>query len=284
MAVFELRRWEAQRAGGGATAHAALSVRGVAVEYRGAPALRGVSLALAPGAAVALLGANGAGKTTTIRAVMGMLGLYQGRITEGAISFEGEDLASLGSHEIVARGVATVPEGRMIFANLTVEENLLVGAGKRSAALRSETLDRVFELFPVLRERLRDRGGWLSGGEQQMLAIGRALMAGPRLMLLDEVSRGRAPLITRTIFERLADVRRETGAGILMVEQNAKLALEFCDYAYVIENGRVVREGRPEELRGDAQIQELYLGGAPGEAARSFARAKRYRRRRRWLA
>jgi branched-chain amino acid transport system ATP-binding protein len=276
MAVFELRAAAAPAA----PQHPnALELRGVAVEYRGAQALRGLSLSLPPGGAVALLGANGAGKTTTIRAVMGMLGLYHGRLTAGRISFAGDELTALGSHEIVARGVATVPEGRMIFANLTVEENLRVGAAGR----RPPAIDMVLELFPVLRRRLHDRGGLLSGGEQQMLAIGRALMAQPQLMLLDEVSLGLAPLITRTIFERLADVRRQTGAGLLIVEQNAKLALEFCDYAYVVEHGRVVHEGTADELRADQQVQELYLGGAPGEHARSFARAKRYRRRRRWL-
>jgi branched-chain amino acid transport system ATP-binding protein len=280
MAVFELRPMAAGAAPAASSCADALELHGVAVDYRGARALRGLSLSVPPGAAVALLGANGAGKTTTIRAITGMLGLYNGAVTAGRISLAGDELTALGSHEIVARGVATVPEGRMIFANLTVEENLRVGAGGR----RSPAIETVLELFPVLRRRLRDRGGLLSGGEQQMLAIGRALMAQPRLLLLDEVSLGLAPLITRTIFERLAEVRREARTGMLMVEQNAKLALEFCDYAYVVEHGRVVHEGPADELRSDPQVQELYLGGAPGEHARSFARAKRYRRRRRWLA
>jgi branched-chain amino acid transport system ATP-binding protein len=268
MAVYELTSAETRSAAG-----APLTVSGLAAAYRGAPALRDVSLTVPPGAAVALLGANGAGKTTTIRAITGLLGLHHGRLTAGSVVFD-EDLTGLGAHEIVARGIATVPEGRMVFANLTVEENLRVGGEGDDT--------RAYEWFPVLERRRRDRGGWLSGGEQQMLAIARALMASPRVMLLDEVSLGLAPIITRTIFERLADVRRETGAGMLMVEQNAQLALEFCDHAYVLEGGRVVREGPAAELREDPRISELYLGGTPGE--RSFADAKRYRRRRRWLA
>jgi branched-chain amino acid transport system ATP-binding protein len=261
-----------------------LDVSGLEVAYGGsAPALRGVTLAVGEGAAVALLGANGAGKTTTIRAVSGLLKLHSGRVQAGTITLEGQDVTKLKPHAIVARGVGQVPEGRMVFAELTVEENLRIGATARRGQVPAEELERIYELFPQIAGRRHDHAGWLSGGEQQMLAIGRGLMAKPRLLLLDEVSLGLAPMITRTIFERLREVRRSTGTAMLVVEQNARLALEFCDYAYVLEGGRIVLEGPAGRLRDDPQVQELYLGGGVGEGERSFANAKRYRRRRRWL-
>ena len=264
---------------------ALLEIRGLEVAYgASAPALRGVSLSLPAGQAVALLGANGAGKTTTIRAASGLLSLHQGRITAGEVRLDGQSVNGVRAHKIVARGVAQVPEGRMIFGQLTVDENLRIGAtGRRSNDGLADTQAQILELFPVLKERFKDRAGYLSGGEQQMLAIGRALMAEPRLMLIDEVSLGLAPLITQSIFERLGDIRRDFGTAMLVVEQNARLALEFCDHAYVLENGRVVLAGPAAQLRADPQVQELYLGGAPGEAERSFSKAKRYGRRARWL-
>jgi branched-chain amino acid transport system ATP-binding protein len=262
-----------------------LDVAGLEVAYGGgAPALRGVTLRVDPGAAVALLGANGAGKTTTIRAVSGLLRLHSGRVLAGAITLDGRDVTRLKPHKIVAQGVGQVPEGRMVFAELTVDENLRIGATARRGSAPGDEIERIYELFPQIAGRRHDQAGWLSGGEQQMVAIGRGLMANPRLLLLDEVSLGLAPMLTRTIFERLRDVRSETGTSMLVVEQNARLALEFCDYAYVLESGRIVLEGPAERLRHDPQVQELYLGGAVGEAERSFAHAKRYRRRRRWLA
>jgi branched-chain amino acid transport system ATP-binding protein len=236
-----------------------LKVSGLEVAYGpSAPALRGITLEVPEGSAVALLGANGAGKTTTIRAISGLLRLHSGRVLQ-------------------------VPEGRMVFAELTVEENLRIGATARKGGFTSEDIDRVFELFPSIASRRDDQAGWLSGGEQQMVAIGRGLMANPRLLLLDEVSLGLAPIITRAIFERLRDVRAQYGTAMLVVEQNARLALEFCDYAYILDTGRIVLEGPAAQLRADPQVQELYLGGEIGEAERSFATAKRYRRRRRWL-
>jgi branched-chain amino acid transport system ATP-binding protein len=267
------------------TGKAVLSVSGLEVAYGpSAPALRGVTIEVREGTAVALVGANGAGKTTTIRAISGLLKHHAGRVVSGTVEVEGGDVTKLKANRIVARGVAQVPEGRMVFAELTVEENLRIGATARKGGAKAEDMARIFELFPQIERRRNDHAGWLSGGEQQMVAIGRGLMADPRLLLLDEVSLGLAPLITRSIFERLREVRRESGTSMLVVEQNARLALEFCDYAYVLDSGRVVLEGPADELSRDPQIQELYLGGAVGEGARSFAAAKRYRRRRRWLA
>jgi branched-chain amino acid transport system ATP-binding protein len=281
MAVHELTPPPAAHTAG----EALLEIRGLEVAYgASAPALRGVSLSVPAGQAVALLGANGAGKTTTIRAASGLLPLHQGRITAGEVRLDGKSVGGERAHKIVARGVAQVPEGRMVFGQLTVDENLRIGATGRREGDGAETLAQILELFPVLGERFKDRAGYLSGGEQQMLAIGRALMADPRLMLIDEVSLGLAPLITQSIFERLATIRRDFGTAMLVVEQNARLALEFCDHAYVLENGRVVLAGPAAQLRADPQVQELYLGGAPGEAERSFSKAKRYGRRARWLA
>jgi branched-chain amino acid transport system ATP-binding protein len=262
-----------------------LSVSGLEAAYGGsAPALRGVTLEVREGTAVALLGANGAGKTSTIRAISGLLSHHAGRILAGSVELEGTDITRLKANRIVSQGVAQVPEGRMVFAELTVEENLRIGASARKGGASQEVMEQIYALFPQIERRRNDQAGWLSGGEQQMVAIGRGLMATPRLLLLDEVSLGLAPLITRAIFEQLREVRRASGTSMLVVEQNARLALEFCDYAYVIDSGRIVLEGPANTLREDPQIQELYLGGAVHEAERSFAAAKRYRRRRRWLA
>jgi branched-chain amino acid transport system ATP-binding protein len=261
-----------------------LKVSGLEVAYGAtAPALRGITIEVPEGSAVALLGANGAGKTTTIRAISGLLRLHSGRVLQGSVELSGDDISKLRPNKIVGQGVAQVPEGRMVFAELTVEENLRIGATARRGGNLSEDIDRVFELFPSIESRRGDQAGWLSGGEQQMVAIGRGLMANPRLLLLDEVSLGLAPIITRAIFERLRDVRAQYGTAMLVVEQNARLALEFCDYAYILDTGRIVLEGPAAQLRADPQVQELYLGGEIGEAERSFATAKRYRRRRRWL-
>jgi branched-chain amino acid transport system ATP-binding protein len=262
-----------------------LAVSGLEVAYgASAPALRGVTLEVREGTAVALLGANGAGKTTTIRAISGLLRHHSARVLAGSVKLDGIDVTKFKANKIVASGVGQVPEGRMVFAELTVQENLRIGATARKGGVSLEVMDQIYSLFPQIESRRNDQAGWLSGGEQQMVAIGRGLMATPRLLLLDEVSLGLAPMITRTIFEQLREVRRTAGTSMLVVEQNARLALEFCDYAYVIESGRIVLEGPAEALREDPQIQELYLGGAVHEAERSFATAKRYRRRRRWLA
>jgi branched-chain amino acid transport system ATP-binding protein len=266
------------------TAVAALSVQSLEVAYGGAPALRGISLGVERGSAVALLGGNGAGKTTTIRAISGLLAQHGGSITAGEVRINGELVSTLPSHQVVKRRVAHVPEGRLIFSGMSIEENLLIGAAGRQTPGKDETLKRIYEMFPVLGERKHSAGGLLSGGEQQMLAIGRALMADPTLILLDEISLGLAPLITRSIFETLARIRKESGVSMLIVEQNAKLALEFCDYGFILESGRILHEGEADVLADDPQVQELYLGGDPGESDRSFAQAKRFRRRQRWLS
>jgi branched-chain amino acid transport system ATP-binding protein len=258
-----------------------LRVTGLEVAYgASAPAIRDVSLHVARGAAVAILGANGAGKTTMMRAISGTLDLYDGRITAGEAIFDGKPINGVDAHRVFESGVSQVPEGRMVFAGLSVEENLLVGAS-RSADVEAG-IEQVLEFFPVLGERRGQQAGWLSGGEQQMLAIGRAMMSSPRLMLLDEVSLGLAPIITDTIFRRLDEIRAETGSAMLLVEQNAPRALAFSDYAYVLENGRLVVQGPSDELASDPQVQELYLGGT-GERT-SFAHAKRYSRRKWWLS
>jgi len=262
-----------------------LTLDGVSSGYAGQPAVGGIDISVPASAAVALLGANGAGKTTVIRTVAGLMHRYGGRLTAGSISFDGGRLDGLASHVIARQGVAHVPEGRMIFANLTVRENLLLGCPRRLSSQQQESaVSMVMDLFPTLADRTNQRGGWLSGGEQQMLAIGRALMASPRLVLFDEISLGLAPQIVRTIFERLAVVRRETGTAMLIVEQNARIALEFCDSGYVLEGGRIMLEGTATYLRGDPKMRDLYLGGTAGGDSRSFANARRFRRRAGWLS
>ncbi|MFC9386985.1 ABC transporter ATP-binding protein [Streptomyces venezuelae] len=243
-----------------------LDVRNLTVTYgRSVRALHQVSLHAPEGGVVALLGANGAGKSTLLRAVSGTLPLRAGQVVEGMIRFGPDDLTGRSPAEVVAAGVVQVPEGRRVFSDLTVEENLragMLGGRRRRRAEADENLARVHELFPVLAERRRQAAGLLSGGEQQMLAMGRALMAGPRLMLLDEPSLGLAPRMT----ERIADVIRqihERGTAVLVVEQNAALALELADHAYVLEVGRVRLSGPSEELSRTDEIRRLYLGEQP---------------------
>ena len=260
-----------------------LAVRNLEVVYGGAiRVLRGVSLDVADGTVVALLGANGAGKTTLLRAVSGLLAVHDGRIVRGNISLKGESLVGLTTPAIVRRGIAQVMEGRRIFAELSVDENLRAGAFTRKDRDETRTNhEKVLEMFPVLRERLKSVAGYLSGGEQQMLAIGRALMAEPQLLLLDEPSLGLAPLIQEQIRDTVAKIA-EDGTSVLLVEQNAMMALSIAHRGYVIENGQVVKEGPGKELLGDEQIREAYLG--IGEAGhRSFKDMKSYRRRRQWV-
>jgi branched-chain amino acid transport system ATP-binding protein len=260
-----------------------LNLRGVEVSYGGASlALRGVSLRVGPRQAVAVLGSNGAGKTTTIRAASGLLGLHGGRVVAGDVLLDGSDARRMRPHQLVARGMAQVPEGRMVFKHLTVEENLLVGAATRKDSPVGEGLEQVYELFPHLRERRGQKAGWMSGGEQQMVAIGRALMAGPRLLLLDEVSLGLAPLVVEDIFNQLAKARAELDLAVLLVEQNARVALDFADYGYVMENGRIALEGTTDELRHNPEIQASYLGSAATRERFGVRRAARPRRR--WLS
>jgi branched-chain amino acid transport system ATP-binding protein len=234
-----------------------LEIKNLAVNYGAIAALHGISLSVPDGQIVTLVGANGAGKTTTLKTISGLL-----KPASGEIVYNGQNIAGLPPHQIVARGVSQSPEGRMIFANLTVHENLQLGAylQKDREIIRRE-LDRVFALFPRLKEREKQIAGTLSGGEQQMLAIGRALMSRPRLLLLDEPSLGLAPLLVKTIFEKIVEINREQGFTILLVEQNANLALEISHFAYVLETGKVVLQGSSAELRQNPKVKSAYLGG-----------------------
>jgi len=234
-----------------------LQVADLFVSYGAISALGGVSFEIKAGAIVTLIGANGAGKTTTLRALSGLL-----RAKAGRISFKGEDITRLPPHQIVGRGLAHVPEGRMIFANLTVGENLAMGAYlRRDKTANAQRRDYVFSIFPRLQERLEQAAGTLSGGEQQMLAIGRALMSQPTMLMLDEPSLGIAPKLISTIFEKIVEINRDQGVTILLVEQNARLALEISHQAYVLETGRIVMQGESAKLRADPQLKAAYLGG-----------------------
>jgi branched-chain amino acid transport system ATP-binding protein len=261
---------------------AILRVENLEVVYGVSLAVRGISFEVPEDGAIALLGPNGAGKTSTIRAITGLLDVHHGHIREGDIRFEGRSIRNLRSDKIVAGGVAQVPEGRLVFGQLTVEENLRVGASARGSSGLSDTLAQVYDLFPRLKERTKQQAGWLSGGEQQMVAIGRALMAAPRLLLLDEVSLGLAPRVIEDIFARLADVRRELGTAMLLVEQNARVALSFVDYGYILESGRVVLDAPAAELQQNPLVQESYLGVRQAGTERRYGRTKQYRRRKRW--
>jgi branched-chain amino acid transport system ATP-binding protein len=259
-----------------------LGVRNLEVVYADVVlVLRGVSLEVPEGSVVALLGANGAGKTTLLRAITGLLGVHRGKITKGSVELAGERIDGRDASAIVRSGIAQVMEGRRIFAELTVEENLRAGAfTRRSKADVREAHDRVMDLFPRLAERRTATAGYLSGGEQQMLAIGRALMAGPRLLLLDEPSLGLAPRLVEAIRDIIAELNRQ-GTSVLLVEQNAAMALAIADHGYVMETGKVVKDGPAKALLADRDIQEFYLG--VGEAGRrSFKDVKSYRRKKRW--
>jgi branched-chain amino acid transport system ATP-binding protein len=234
-----------------------LEVTGLSVSYGAISALSGVSLKVGDGAIVTLIGGNGAGKTTTLRTISGLL-----RPTAGTVTFLGENITQLPAHRIVARGIGHVPEGRMVFSNLTVDENLSMGAYLRKdkeAVARNR--EYVFGIFPRLKERLRQTAGTLSGGEQQMLAIGRALMGEPKFLMLDEPSLGIAPRLISTIFEKILEINRDRKIAILLVEQNANLALEISSYAYVLETGRLTMDGPSAELRKNPQLKAAYLGG-----------------------
>ena len=234
-----------------------LSVNNLEVSYGAINALGGISFTIEAGRIVTLVGANGAGKTTTLRTLSGLL-----RAKAGSITFNGEDITRLAPHKIVARGLCHVPEGRMIFGNLTVDENLAMGSYLQTDKARiAQNRDYVFSIFPRLKERLIQAAGTLSGGEQQMLAIGRAVMSDPKLLMLDEPSLGIAPKLISTIFEKIVEINRTHGVAILLVEQNAKLALEISHDAYVLETGRVVLQGPSAELRTNPELKAAYLGG-----------------------
>ncbi len=263
-----------------------LDVNGIEVIYNHVIlVLKGVSLAVPDGSIVALLGANGAGKTTTLKAVSNLLRAERGEVTKGAIQFRGERVDQMSPSDLVKRGVIQVMEGRHCFGHLTVEENLLTGAYTRRAP-RSEIkvdLEKVYEFFPRLKQRRNAMAGFTSGGEQQMTAIGRALMARPTMILLDEPSMGLAPQIVEEIFEIVQNLNRAQKVSFLLAEQNTMVALRFADYGYILENGRVVMEGSAKTLSDNEDVKEFYLGISSG-GRRSFRETKHYRRRKRWLA
>jgi len=234
-----------------------LVIENLSVSYGAIRALHGISLQVEAGSIVTLIGSNGAGKSTTLRTVSGLI-----RPQEGRITYEGERIDGQPAHRIVARGLCHVPEGRMVFANLTVRENLMMGAYlQRDAAAIARERDYVFSVFPRLAEREKQQAGTLSGGEQQMLAIGRALMGQPKFLMLDEPSLGIAPLLVKTIFQRIVEINRSRGITILLVEQNANLALEIASHGFVLETGRVILSDTSAALRSDPKVRSAYLGG-----------------------
>jgi len=247
--------------------------------------LKGVSLDVPRGGIVALLGANGAGKTTTLKAISNLLHAERGDVTKGAILFEGNEVQDLSPNELVRRGCIQVMEGRQCFAHLTIEENLLTGAFTRKdgrAAIRKD-LDLVYSYFPKLAERKDSIAGYTSGGEQQMCAVGRALMSRPKMILLDEPSMGLAPQIVEEIFGIVKNLNEKEGVSFLLAEQNTNMALKFARYGYILENGRVVMDGEAKALAANEDVKEFYLGVAEGKR-KSFREGKHYRRRKRWLA
>lgn len=263
-----------------------LTITNLQVFYdRAIEALRDVSLDVRQGQIVALLGSNGAGKSTVLKAICGVLYPEDGEIVGGTITHNGQSLTAFAAHDIVRRGVVQVPEGRRLFDKLTVEENLVMGGYARPAAEAAASLDKVFELFPAVKEHRHRVSGYLSGGQQQMVAIGRALMAKPQLLLLDEPSLGLAPQIIGEIFSAIRRLRDEQGLTVLLVEQNAQLALSVANYGYIMERGRVVLDGEPAKLLANDDVKEFYLGvQTGGDQRRSMRDVKHYKRRKRWLS
>ncbi len=245
--------------------------------------LKGVSLKVKKGGITALLGGNGAGKSTTLKSISNLLASERGEVTKGSVTYSNEYIHDLDPSQLVKKGVIQVMEGRHCFEHLTVEENLLTGAYTRTNNKEvKEDLERVYNYFPRLRERRTSLAGYTSGGEQQMIAIGRALMAHPTMILLDEPSMGLAPQLVKQIFEIVAEINRKEGVTILLAEQNTNMALQYAEYAYILENGRVVMEGTAESMRDNEDVKEFYLG-ISGEGRQSFKDVKQYRRRKRWL-
>jgi len=269
-----------------ATDTAFLSVNNIEVVYSHVIlVLKGVSLEVPKGGIVALLGANGAGKTTTLKAISNLLHAERGEVTKGSIEFDGEIVHSLTPNELVTRGCIQVMEGRRCFAHLTVEENLLTGAFTRrdgKAAVAAD-LELVYSYFPRLKERRSSTAGYTSGGEQQMCAVGRALMSRPKMILLDEPSMGLAPQIVEEIFEIVKSLNEKEAVSFLLAEQNTNMALKYARYGYILENGRVVMDGEAKALRENEDVKEFYLGVAEGKR-KSFRDVKHYKRRKRWLA
>jgi len=268
------------------TARPLLEINGIEVIYNHVIlVLKGVSLSVPEGGIVALLGANGAGKTTTLKAISNLLRAERGEVTKGLIEFRGERVDRMTPSDLVKRGVVQVMEGRHCFAHLTVEENLLTGAYTRGASraeIRAE-LERVYEFFPRLKQRRGSQAGYTSGGEQQMTAIGRALMARPTMILLDEPSMGLAPQIVEEIFEIVKNLNTKEKVSFLLAEQNTMVALRFADFGYILENGRVVMEGTAHALSENEDVKEFYLGISTS-GRKSFRDTKNYRRRKRWLS
>ena len=262
-----------------------LSVNNIEVVYNHVIlVLKGVSLKVPKHGITALLGGNGVGKTTTLKSISNLLRSERGEVTRGSIELSGEDTRHLDPADLVRRGIVQVMEGRHCFEHLTIEENLLTGAyirGRNRAEIRSD-LARVYSYFPRLQERRRSQAGYTSGGEQQMTAIGRALMSRPSMILLDEPSMGLAPQLVEQIFTIVAEINQKEGVTILLAEQNTNVALRYADYGYILENGRVVMEGPSEEMRNNDDVKEFYLG-ISGDDRLSFRNVKHYRRRKRWL-
>jgi branched-chain amino acid transport system ATP-binding protein len=273
-------------AGNGASGPPLLAVNNVEVIYDHVIlVLKGVSLTVPEGGIVALLGANGAGKSTTLKAISGLLRTERGDVTKGSIEFEGQAIDRQGPSDIVRRGIVQVMEGRHVFEHLTVEENLLTGAyTRRNGDSLRRDLDLVYTYFPRLTQRRSVRAGYISGGEQQMLAIGRALMARPKLMLLDEPSMGLAPMLVQEIFEIVSRLNREERVAVLLAEQNATIALRFAQHGYVMENGRIVLDGDAKTISDNEDIKEFYLGLSGVGQRKSYRDVKHYKRRKRWLS
>jgi branched-chain amino acid transport system ATP-binding protein len=262
-----------------------LKVNNIEVSYKKViQVLRGVSLSVENERIVALLGANGGGKTTTLKSISGMLRTEEGEVTDGSIEFEGQRLDRLGPDEIAGTGISQAMEGRRVLEHLSVEENLLVGAYRRQDRQGvKQDLEMVFEYFPHVKRLRRRMSGYLSGGEQQMLVIGRALMARPKLMLLDEPSLGLAPLMVQEIYAIIQKINIEKKMAMLLVEQNVQTALAIAHYGYVLENGRVVLSGSAEDLRNNEDVREFYMGFSAHGSRKSYRDVKHYRRRKRWM-
>jgi branched-chain amino acid transport system ATP-binding protein len=261
-----------------------LSVRNIEVQYEHIIlGVRNVSLELPEGKTVALLGANGAGKSTTLKAISGLLNPENGKVSRGSILLDGKQIDSMDTEEIAAMGVVQVIEGRRLFAHLSVEQNLIVGGYMLNKADSGERLEMIYGLFPNLARHRHNVSGYLSGGEQQMLVTGRALMARPKILMLDEPSLGLAPALIHATYDKLAEIKEKENISILLAEQNATMALSICDYAYVLETGRVVLDGSAQKLRENKDIQEFYLGLGEMGSRKSYAEIKHYRRRKRWM-
>lgn len=262
-----------------------LSLTNVQIMYdRAIEAVRDVSLEVEAGQIVALLGSNGAGKSTLLKAISNVLYPEEGEVLHGEIVFEGQSMLKMPADAIVRAGVVHVPEGRRLFPLMSVEENLSMGSFLRARGDVSASLDRAYEMFPRLKERRTEIAGYLSGGEQQMVAIGRALMGAPRLLMLDEPSLGLAPQIIDQIFETIVQLNRDNGIAILLVEQNAALALKVASYGYIVENGRVVLDGPADSIARNDDVKEFYLGYSEHGERKNYREIKHYKRRKRWLS